>query len=138
MAEDKNLTGAASLRAGTFIPGEGYQATAAQQAAAGPLAEPKTISMDVLRDGSFNGETHHTGDTIDVPEAYVEALTLSGFAARADRVDQAQQARDAKAKEAADAQAAAEQKAAAKGKRSTAVKPLGTADVPGAEPAKEP
>jgi hypothetical protein len=138
MADDKRttqLTGAASLRAGTYIPGEGYQATPAQKAAAGPQPEPQTVAMDVLRDGSFAGETHHAGDTIDVPEHYVEALSLSGFAARADRVETAQAARDARAQDAEAAKADAEKKAAAKGaKRSTAVKPLGTADVPGAAP----
>jgi len=136
MADDNALTGRASILAGTHIGGE-YQATAAQKAAAGPQPEAKTVAMEALRDGSFNGESYHTGDPIDVPEAYVEVLTLSGFAARADRAELAQQARDAAAKDAADAEAAAQQKAAAKGKRSTAVKPLTTADVHGAEPPKE-
>jgi hypothetical protein len=134
MADEKtNLTGAAALRAGTFIPGEGYQATPSQQAAAGPQPDPKTVQMDVLRDGSFNGDYYHTGDTATVPEEHVEALTLSGFAARSDRVEQAQQARDAKAKDAEADKAAADKRAASR-KRGTAVQPLGTADVPGAAP----
>lgn len=134
MADTKSdqLTGKASIHAGTYIGGE-LQMTPSQKAAAGPQPEPKTVAMEVLRDGSFAGETHHAGDPIDVPEQYVEALTLSGFAARADRVSAAQEARDAKAKDDADAAAAAEKKSA---KKSTAVKPLTTHDVPGAEPPK--
>lgn len=135
MADTKSdqLTGKASINAGTHIGGE-LQMTPAQKAAAGPQPEAKTVSMEVLRDGSFNGEYYHVGDTADVPEQHVEALTLSGFAARADRAEVAQQARDAAAKEQADADA----KAAAKGKRSTtAVKPLSTSDIPVTEQPKQ-
>lgn len=134
MADTKSdqLTGKASIYAGTHVGGE-LQMTPAQKAAAGPQPTPTTVSMEVLRDGSFNGESYHVGDVADVPEAYVEALTLSGFAARADRAEQAQQARDAAEKEQADADA----KAAQRGKRSTAVKPLSTSDMTGDESPKE-
>lgn len=132
--ETTDLTGRASITAGTHIGGE-LKMTPAQKAAAAahPQAEPKTVTMDILRDGSFNGEYYHTGETADVPEQHVEALTLSGFAARADRAELAQKARDASAKDAADEAAAVEKKAAARGKKSTAVAPLTTADVPGAD-----
>lgn len=131
----EQLTGRASILAGTHVPGEGYQATPAQKAAAGPQPEPKTVTMDVLRDGSFQGEYYHVGDTVDVPEAHLEALTLSGFAARSDRAALAQQARDDAAKDKADADQKAADKAAARNRtgRSTAVAPLGTRDLPGAE-----
>lgn len=138
MADTKSdqLTGKASIYAGTHLDGE-LQMTPAQKAAAGPQPEPKTVTMEALRDGSFNGASYHAGDSVDVPEAYVEALTLSGFAARADRAEVAQQARDAAAKDQADAEKAAAEKAAGRKGRSTAVKPLTTHDVPGAEPPKE-
>lgn len=133
--QPEQLTGKASIYAGTHIDGE-LQMTPAQKAMAGPQPEKKTVAMEALRDGYFNGESYQTGDTVDVPETHVEALTLSGFAARSDRAEVAQQARDAKAKDAADATAAAEKKAADRSaRRSTAVKPLTTRDVPGAEPA---
>lgn len=105
--------------------------TPAQKAAAGPQPEPKTVAMDILRDGSYDGVYHHVGDTIDVPDDHVETLTLSGFAARADRAEVAQQARDTAAR-----RAEADRAAAAKrgGKRSTAVAPLTTHAIPGAEP----
>lgn len=122
------LKGRASIEAGTHLPGEGLQMTPSQKAAAGPQAEVETVSMEVLRDGSYGGEYRHVGDSVDVPESDVESLTLSGFAARADRVERAQRARDEKAQE----QAEAEKKAASrKSGRSTAVAPMGTADMPG-------
>ena len=124
-AEDDPL----SLHYGSAQPGEGVLLTPAQQAAAGRQAEPKTVKMDVLRDGSFQGETYHAGDSVDVPEEYVETLGLSGFAVRGDRVERAQKARDA-VKARADAQAA--QAAKRKGTRTTAVGPLTTQDMPNA------
>lgn len=132
--QPEQLTGKASIYAGTHIDGE-LQKTPAQKAAEGPQPEKKTVQMEALRDGYFNGESYHTGDSVDVPEAHVEALTLSGFAARSDRAELAQQSRDAKAKDQADADAAAEKRSASRGRRSTAVKPLTTHDVPGADPA---
>lgn len=134
MADEKTLTGRASIEAGSFIPGEGLQQTPAQKAAAGPRPEPKRVAMEVLRDGSFGGEYYHAGETLDAPEDQAETLTLAGFAARADRVQRAQEARDARERDAADAKAVAEKKGA---RRSTAVRPMGTQDVPGAEPPKK-
>lgn len=127
------LTGRASIRAGSYQPGEGLQMTPSQKAAAGKQPEPKTVAMDILRDGSFRGEYYHVGDVADVPEEYIEHLTLSGFAARADRAEVA-----AKAREQAAADVAADEKKAAErgGRRSTAAKPLTTHDAPGAEPPK--
>src|SRR3954465_4705230 len=74
-----------SLHYGSSQPGEGVLLTPSQKAALGPQSEPQTVQMDVLRDGSFQGEYRHTGDTIDVPVDLVETLTLAGFAARTDR-----------------------------------------------------
>lgn len=119
MADEKkseSLTGKASIRAGSYQNGE-FQATPSQKAAMGKQPEAKTVSMDVLRDGSYGGSYYHTGDTVDIPADHVETLTLSGFAARTDRAEVAQQARDADAKE-------------AEAEKATAVKPLGTTDVP--------
>lgn len=123
-----------SLHYGSAQPGEGVLLTPAQKAAAGPQPEPTMVTMDVLRDGSYAGEYRHAGDSVDVPEDTVETLTLSGFAARADRAARSQQARDAK-----QARVDAQQDLAAKrkgGPKSTAVAPLTTHDMPGAEPPK--
>lgn len=128
------LTGRASIRAGSYQPGEGLQLTPSQKAAAGPQPEPETVTMDVLRDGSYGGEYRHTGDTVEVPADHVETLTLSGFAARADRADLAQQARDEQAKDRAADQAAATKRG---GVRATAAAPLSTTDMPGAEPRQQ-
>lgn len=126
-AEAEDLT--SPIEYGSAQPGQPVKLTPAQQAlAGGPAAEPKTVAMDVLRDGSFNGAYHHAGDSIDVDEQYAETLTLSGFAARKDRVEEAQKARDLDAK-----RKAAKEKG---GRRSTAVAPLGTGDLSGAEPPK--
>lgn len=136
MADEKKsdqLTGRASIQAGTYVGGE-LQQTPSQKAAAGKQPELKTVTMDILRDGSYDGEYRHTGDTIDVPEDTVETLTLAGFAARADRAELAQQARDDAEKDRADAeQAAADKAAARKSGKSTAVKPMTTHDVPGVQ-----
>jgi hypothetical protein len=113
MADDKksdSLTGKASIQAGTYVDGK-LQMTPSQKAAAGPQPDIATVSMDVLRDGSYGGEYRHAGDTVDVPEDHVETLALSGFAARADRVERAQDAREADAKAP---------------EKSTAVAPMGT------------
>lgn len=126
----EQLTGRASIRAGSYQPGEGLIKTPGQKAAEGQQPEPTTVSMEVLRDGSYGGEYRHAGDTIDVPEDTVETLTLAGFAARADRVETAQQARDDAARE-SDADKVRQ------AGRSTAVAPMSTHDTPGAEPAKQ-
>lgn len=55
---------------------------------------PPTITMEVLRDGTFDGVSYHAGDTVDVDPAVVETLVLAGFAAPADRVARAHQARE--------------------------------------------
>lgn len=138
----EQLKGRASIKAGSHQPGEGLVQTPAQKAAAGPQPEPTTVKMDVLRDGSFMGEYYHVGETIDaVPEEHVETLTLSGFAARADRAELAQQARDQHAKDQADAEQAATNKTASREARrtanATAVKPMDTQDVPGGEPPQQ-
>lgn len=127
------LTGRASVRAGSYIDGE-LQKTPSQRAAEGPQAERTTVKMDVLRDGSFAGGYRHTGETIDVPDDHVEVLELSGFAARADRVERAQRARDEQAKDRADEEAAA----AKRNPSRTAVQPLGTSATSqqGGDPAK--
>lgn len=140
MADETNtekLTGRDSITAGTYIDGE-LQMTPSQKAMAGNQPAPKTVSMDVLRDGSYAGEYHHVGGTVDVPEDHVDTLTLSGFAARADRAEVAQQARDAAERDRTAAETKAADKAAARtARRSTAVKPLTTHDVPGVEPPKQ-
>lgn len=81
-----------SLHYGSAQPGQGVLLTPAQKAASGASDKPNTVTMDILRDGSFNGESYRAGDTADVPHDYVETLTLSGFAARGDRVQRSQQA----------------------------------------------
>jgi len=121
------------LHYGSAQPGRGVVLTPAQKAAAGPQPEPKTVTMDVLRDGSYAGEYYHAGETVEVDEALVETLTLAGFAARGDRVEVAQQARDTADRRAAAAQAQAPKR---RGGRPTGVSPLTTHDVPGAEPPK--
>lgn len=136
----ESLTGRASILAGTWIDGE-LQQTPSQKAAAGNQPAPKTVKLDVLRDGYFMGEYYHVGEVAEVPEEHVEHLTLSGFGARADRAELAQQARDVAAKDKADADQRAADKATARDARraaakSTAVAPLTTHDVPGAEPPK--
>lgn len=118
-----------SLHYGSAQPGQGVLLTPSQRAAAGPQAEPRTVTMDVLRDGSFNGETYRVGDTAEVPEDLVETLTLSGFGARADRVQRAQQTREAAT---ARTEAARNLGAGRRGNRTTAVAPLSTNDVAGA------
>jgi len=100
----------ASIRAGSYQPGEGLIQTQSQKDAAGAQPASNPVSMDVLRDGSYGGEYHRVGSTIDVHADHVETLMLSGFAARADR---------------------------AQAKASTEVAPMTTADVPGAEPPKK-
>lgn len=114
MADEQKsqLTGKASIRAGSFQNGE-MQYTPAQKAAMGDTPKAETVSMDVLRDGSFGGEYRHAGATIDVPQDQVETLTNAGFAARTDRVELAQQTREANAAE-------------PEPNRSTAVSPMGT------------
>jgi hypothetical protein len=109
MADEQKdqLTGKASIRAGSYQGGE-LQLTPSQRAAMGPQPTAKTVSMDVLRDGSFASEYHHVGSTIDVPEDQVETLTNSGFAARADRVEAATAARAADAAEPAPVNTAVE------------------------------
>ncbi len=106
-----------SLLYGSSQPGEGVLLTPSQKAAQGPQAEAKTVKMDVLQDRSYNGVSYKTGDTVDVPEEYVEALTLSGFGARADRVELAKAVRESS--------------------KSAVAKPLTTHDVLGAKPTKE-
>lgn len=110
-----------SLLYGSAQPGEPVLLTPAQKAAMGAdaNAEPQTVKMDVLRDGSYGGTYHHAGDSVDVPEEHIETLTLSGFAVRADRADQAQQDRDFQDQV---------RQAGRKSGKSTAVKPMGTAD----------
>lgn len=107
MADEQNiLTGKASIRAGSYQGGE-FQFTPSQKAAMGSQPAAKPVSMDVLRDGSYAGEYHHVGGTVDVPPDQVETLTLSGFAARADRAEVAAAAREADAAEPAPSTAVA-------------------------------
>jgi hypothetical protein len=110
-----------SLLYGSAQPGEPVLLTPAQKAALGPGAdaEPRTVKMDVVRDGSYGGSYHHAGDSVDVPEDQAETLTLAGFAVRADRVEQAQQDREFHDQV---------RQAGRKAGKSTAVKPIGTRD----------
>ena len=61
-----DLTPYDTLTAGTYVDGVLHQ-TPAQKAAAGPQAEPKTVKMGILRDGSFNGTYYHAGESAEVP-----------------------------------------------------------------------
>lgn len=117
-----------SLRYGSAQPGEPVLLTPAQKAAQGPTTEPKTVQMDVLRDGSFGGDYYHAGETVPVPEDLVDTLTLAGFAARADRVERAQTARDAEQR-----RVQVDRDAAAKRRGGRAIAPMGTR----AEPPKQ-
>lgn len=110
-----------SLLYGSAQPGEPVLLTPAQKAALGPAgnAEPRTVKMDVLRDGSYSGTYHHAGDSIDVNEDMADTLTLAGFAVRGDRAEQAQQDRDFHNQV---------RQAGRRSGKSTAVKPMGTGD----------
>lgn len=74
----------------------------------GAPAGPKTVKMEAIKDGSYDGFPFHVGDTIEVEEQYVESVQALGMAVRADRVDVADKER--KAREDAKKATAAERK----------------------------
>lgn len=118
-----------SIKYGSAEPGQPVKLTPAQEAAAGikPGDQPKRVQMEALKAHSYDGEQMQVGTVYDADEQYVDALVMSGNAARADRVAEAQRVETARA-----ARAAAPPKASRI--RSTAVKPMATTDLPNAQP----
>jgi hypothetical protein len=59
--------------------------------------EPTRVTMEALKDGSYDGFPFQVGDTIEVEEQYVELMERSGNAVRTNRLERAEQEQAARA-----------------------------------------